>query len=254
MYWLPVMDFHPTALIKYDAACYALQECARVDEAKSILDKVEALRAYAKQQKDIDMECWLAELKLRARRKIGEISKYLETITPQKSGAMAHTGMSTIGHTSKKNTLKSAGISHAVSVRCEQIADIDKAEFEAVVTEAKEKQKPVTYLDVEKVVRKKERKKKQQAKEDAAATAALEAYLRSKNLQRPMLGAQRRVEARIGQLLGEAKSGPKQSSPVRDVSAKNDRSDFRLLSRGFECLTDEEWRKSRRALVSLLRL
>lgn len=86
------MDFHPTALIKYDAARYALQECARVDEAKSILDKVEALRAYARQQKDIDMETWLAELKLRARRKIGEISKSLETVPPKECVYVPTTG------------------------------------------------------------------------------------------------------------------------------------------------------------------
>jgi hypothetical protein len=36
---------------------------------------------------------------------------------------------------------------------------------------------------------------------------AIEAYLRSPELQRPMLGAQRRIEARIGQLLGPAEDG-----------------------------------------------
>lgn len=85
--------------------------------------------------------------------------------------------------------------------------------------------------------------------------AALEKYLRDKELQRPMMGAQRRIEARIGQLLGEAKPGPKQSSPVSEVSRPDDRSDFRILSHGLDdCeLTDDEWRKSRRALVSLVR-
>ena len=41
----------------------------------------------------------------------------------------------------------------------------------------------------------------------------------------------------------------------RKVVARDDRSDFRLLARCFDgCkVTDDEWRKSRRALVSLVR-
>ena len=37
-----------------------------------------ALEAYAKQVNDIDMECWVTEIKLRARRRLGEISRELE--------------------------------------------------------------------------------------------------------------------------------------------------------------------------------
>lgn len=83
---------------------------------------------------------------------------------------------------------------------------------------------------------------------------ALEAYLRSKNLHGPMLGAQRRVEARIGELLGDAKVG--RPNPHRDeVSHDQDRADFRILRHAFNgCeLSDEEWRQSRRGLVALIR-
>jgi alkanesulfonate monooxygenase SsuD/methylene tetrahydromethanopterin reductase-like flavin-dependent oxidoreductase (luciferase family) len=88
-----------------------------------------------------------------------------------------------------------------------------------------------------------------------AQAAALEAYLRSKDLQRPMLGAQRRVEARIGELLGESPGrGRAEMTPHADsFSRDGDRADFRLLARGFASLTDDEWRKSRRALVAHLR-
>lgn len=78
--------------------------------------------------------------------------------------------------------------------------------------------------------------------------AALEAYLRDKELQRPILGARRRVEARIGQLLGDARS-----ELSHEITRPNDRLDFRILARGVGSLDDEEWRKSRRALVALLR-
>lgn len=84
-----------------------------------------------------------------------------------------------------------------------------------------------------------------------AQAAALESYLRSKGLQRPMLGAQRRVEARIGQLLEKAK----RRSAVMTALAHDQRTDFRILSHGLNGtpLTEDEWRKSRRALVALLR-
>ena len=73
---------------------------------------------------------------------------------------------------------------------------------------------------------------------------------------RPMLGAQRRIEARIGQLLGAAVVGSHHSVTTEGAKVgKDDRSDFRILSRALgDCeLTEDEWRKSRRALVSLVR-
>ena len=61
-------------------------------------------------------------------------------------------GVSTAGRTSKKLALSNAGISHAVSVRGEKVAAVPEEKFEAVINEAKESNKPVTYADVEKVV------------------------------------------------------------------------------------------------------
>jgi N6-adenosine-specific RNA methylase IME4 len=90
-----------------------------------------------------------------------------------------------------------------------------------------------------------------------AQAAALEAYLRSRDLQRPMLGAARRIEGRIGQLLGEPKRGvPRDPTHKLVLSRESDGADFRLLAKALsgECpLTEDEWRKSRRALTSLVR-
>jgi hypothetical protein len=79
---------------------------------------------------------------------------------------------------------------------------------------------------------------------------------RGRELQRPMLGAQRRIEARIGQLLGEPAMGGrgKLSSMPEGFDRRHLGADFRLLARALdgECvLTEEEWQKSRRALVSI---
>jgi N6-adenosine-specific RNA methylase IME4 len=80
------------------------------------------------------------------------------------------------------------------------------------------------------------------------------AELRAPEMQRPLLGAQRRVEAEIGKLLGPAMVG--QSNPHHDeVSHDQDRADFRLLARAIDelGLSPEAFRKSRRALTKDIR-
>jgi hypothetical protein len=85
--------------------------------------------------------------------------------------------------------------------------------------------------------------------------AALEAYLRGKDLNGPMLGAQRRVEARIGQLLGDAEVGNPSITHARVIGEipRQDRSRFRQLARALDVDLDEcHWRQSRRALIDYL--
>jgi hypothetical protein len=87
--------------------------------------------------------------------------------------------------------------------------------------------------------------------------AALETYLRGKEMQAPMMGAQRRIEARIGQLLGPApKRGGKEMNQHAGSFHSDVRRELRLLAKAFngECeLNNIEWRTSRRGLVSLIR-
>lgn len=91
-----------------------------------------------------------------------------------------------------------------------------------------------------------------------AKAAALEAYFQSKDLSGPMLGAQRRVEARIGQLLGKTELGErhdlKPSLAGEGSIPRQDRNRFRQLARAFEVLTeDAQWRRSRLSLIAYLR-
>lgn len=79
--------------------------------------------------------------------------------------------------------------------------------------------------------------------------AALEAYLRGRELQHPMLGAQRRIEARIG-MLDEVGYHGNHGINNKLIA------EFRTLARALsgECdLEPEEWRRSRRALVAEVR-
>lgn len=127
------------ALVKYEAARHALAEARSVDEAKDIKDKAEALRVYAHQANDIELESAAAEIKLRAVQRIGEISAELET----SKGGSNPTATLPTGGKSKRAVLKDAGISTSAANRYEKIAAVPRDEFESYIAECKEKKQPV---------------------------------------------------------------------------------------------------------------
>jgi hypothetical protein len=57
----------------YDAMCSAIAECYRIDKVKDIHDKALALELYARQAKNTDAERKVADIRLRAERRAGEI-------------------------------------------------------------------------------------------------------------------------------------------------------------------------------------
>lgn len=65
-------------LMKYDAACRAVAECRSIDEALEFRNRSEALRAYARQAKNRQLEIDACEIRVRAERKTGEIIFALE--------------------------------------------------------------------------------------------------------------------------------------------------------------------------------
>jgi hypothetical protein len=96
--------------------------------------------------------------------------------------------------------------------------------------------------------------------EERRKIAALEHYLEGKQAHLPARGAQRRLEARIGQLLGPTSQGgrPTEDNPTHaeGIERPGDKADFRILARALDGKIDlsrEEWRQSRRALVALIR-
>jgi hypothetical protein len=126
-----------SVLIKYDQARQALAACRNVDEIKDIRDKSEAMRLYAKQAQDTELEQWAAEIKFRAQRAIGELSSALET---QKGGF----GIVPAGGKHKAEVLADAGISTSTANRYEKLAAIPEPVIEEIIAKSKEIGKPVS--------------------------------------------------------------------------------------------------------------
>jgi hypothetical protein len=126
-----------STLIKYDQARQALAACRNVDEIKDIRDKSEAMRLYAKQAQDTELEQWAAEIKFRAQRAIGELSSALET---QKGGF----GIVPTGGKHKAEVLADAGISTSTANRYEKLAAIPEPVIEEIIAKSKGIGKPVS--------------------------------------------------------------------------------------------------------------
>ena len=76
-------------LVLYDAARTAIQAACRVDEVKSIRDKAEAMRIYARQSKDQVMEINAQEIRARATRRLGELIAAQKSLPPEQGGGLA---------------------------------------------------------------------------------------------------------------------------------------------------------------------
>ena len=123
-------------LVKYEAARRALSEACAVDEAKDIADKALALQQYAKQAQDKELEWHAAEIRIRAKRRIGELSAALEKATP--GGAGGGSELPTAGKIAKSAALKEAGISTSEAHRCEKLAAVPTDKFEEYIRKQNE--------------------------------------------------------------------------------------------------------------------
>lgn len=125
------------SLVRYDAACRALAEAKSVDEVKDIRDKAEAMKAYARQAKNKDLESDAWEIRTRAERRLGELIVFQkQTVGLNEGGRPSKTP--TKSEEVSKPTLADAGIDHKLSSWAQQVATIPEESFEAAITEGRE--------------------------------------------------------------------------------------------------------------------
>jgi hypothetical protein len=95
-------------LALYDEMRLAIERCSQIDEAANIRDAGARLAAYARIRDDSDSERRFAEIRLRAIRKIGELSRELEKASHERD---EHGRLIAIDgdQVSKEKTLAAAG-------------------------------------------------------------------------------------------------------------------------------------------------
>lgn len=138
-----------TSLIRYDAARRALAAAHRVDEVKAIRDKAEAVRVYAKQAGDFELQNQAAEIRIRAERRAGELLVDMQT-----SGERQAKERGRPTKVSSPTTLPKLGITRDQSSKWQRLARmIEDATFDRAVTQAKEKDGELTTAGLLRAIR-----------------------------------------------------------------------------------------------------
>jgi len=130
-----------TSLVKFEAVKQALAEARRIDEVKEVRDKAEALRLYVKQQGDgLEMQNDIAEIKLRAERRAGELLAERDKAKGHKFQPILNPG----GSTMEPPALGDLGITKQQSHRWQLEAGISEELFEQHVAEVKAAKEELT--------------------------------------------------------------------------------------------------------------
>ena len=123
-----------TALTRYDAARFALQQAASVDEVKDIRDKAQAMAAYAKQAHDTQLVEWATEIKVRAERRAGFLLGELD----RKQGKRNDLTSDHDGPKSFQEVIAENDIAPTTAKRWQKLAAVSEDQFEQAVAAAKE--------------------------------------------------------------------------------------------------------------------
>jgi N6-adenosine-specific RNA methylase IME4 len=165
-----------TALVKYDQACRALAEAKAVDEVKDIRDQAEAMRVYAHQAKNRDLEIDAAEIRMRAERRLGEmIVAQRETIGLNKGGRPPEKTRSETEQVSRP-TLEDAGIDRKLSSRAQKMAAVPAEQFEKTIGSWRERVRAENERVTVDLLRHGEEEQQRQNRRDLAATLGDESH------------------------------------------------------------------------------
>ena len=125
-----------TGLALYDAARRALAEAVAVDEVKNILDLAVALRVYAKQAKDRDLEADAVALRMRAIRRLAElIEAQKQTVGLAKGGNPYHRRSTGLPQ-NLVATLAEAGVDKNLAHQARVLGALSDENFKTLVADA----------------------------------------------------------------------------------------------------------------------
>ena len=118
----------------YDEACRAVAAAKDVDEAKDIHDKADALRVYARQANNLELEIAAAAIRIRAERQIGVILiAQKETAGLAKGGQSYRPTRSDAEQVELIPTLNELGISRKLSMRAQKLGELSDEKFETML-------------------------------------------------------------------------------------------------------------------------
>jgi phage N-6-adenine-methyltransferase len=129
-------------LVRYEAACRALAEACSVGEVKDVIDKAVALKAYARQAKNKDLEADAFSIRVRAERRLGQMIAALRDAGLLAKGARepgTSRGTTRVEEKPTSITFTEIGIDKNLADRARKSAAIDEAAFEGRVSKGREK-------------------------------------------------------------------------------------------------------------------
>lgn len=138
-----------TPLAHYDAACKALAEAKAVDEVREIRAQAEAVRAYAKQAKNRQMEIDAAEIRIRAERRLGELMAAQGEIVGAAKGQLRRGLESNPREPTDPPTLAEAGIDKNLAHRARTYAAVKPEKFEELLSKKRRRESVRVVLDLE---------------------------------------------------------------------------------------------------------
>jgi N6-adenosine-specific RNA methylase IME4 len=127
-----------TELVKYEAACRAVAEAKTTDEVIAISNNADAMRLYARQANNRQLEIDAAEIRIKAERRLGElIAAQKETVGLAKGasagGKKDGPRGSFVELRDSVPTLAEAGIDKKLSARAQKLAEMPKEDFDHMV-------------------------------------------------------------------------------------------------------------------------
>lgn len=130
-------DTPPHGLVQYNAACAAVAAAKSTDEAKNWRDRAEAMRAYAHQSKNRQLEIDAAEIRIRAERRLGQLIAEQKATVGLATGGRPYqdTGSTTAPVETHRPTLADIGVDKKLSAHSQKVAAIPEAEFEGIVAD-----------------------------------------------------------------------------------------------------------------------